>query len=519
MSSKSKRLFTDRNLTYLYWGSGLILMFFMFFLLPIDDDWFFLRYSQNPSQWGIPAYHWLGNCILLMRGYWRPMEDLLLTYEFRYAPWLFPYLQHFIIVLLVYGSGWSVRCLGIKTGVSNRCMLIIVTIGVVAATNFGAITSIDSMTQVSAAFWGLLSARVFISKLRIRYFIWIVCCILSCLSKETGFILIFTGPLIAIIIDNSNIRVYKIKKYIIGLITAILLTFGYLGAYFGMKLYIQSNEIPETNENIIIESYENDYKIDEQEWFSSEKSHQLTPITLIKNIGILYCLGLYPVAVNGIYYNNFIIVIITILIGWGGIILLYRMIRRAPIVQKRKALMFALLGIFVSLPSLITRAGEISPFNSNMFFIIAIGQIANQYKFRSFDYFLALLFIICTLTTDVYKYSLAYRGGRIGHEMAENIVRETPPNAKKIIWIGVDESKRDKSGAAYTMSPYRAFDSGSAAIALMNYPDDINLTRYYIQDKGNTSERIDSISQKLLTRFDCIWITSGKKTKVIVNSP
>lgn len=279
------------------------------FLQPIYDDWFFLRYFASATDWGINEYSWLNDNILLKRDYWRPIEDIIMFAEARYAPWLFPYLQHFLIVSLAFGSGWSARCLGVKAGVSPKLMTIIAGVGMLAATNMGSLTSVDSLTQVSAAFWGLLSLRIIISKQKGRFILWILAVALACLSKESGFVFALGGSLYLWSVNKTTLfSQLKSPSFLLYFLVGIALTVTYLSLYYCMSLGHPVTSVP--SDHILTEggTYLN-IELD-QAWDKSEQSHLLTPITFVKNLAILYGLGLYPIAVSGIYYSNYLILIL-----------------------------------------------------------------------------------------------------------------------------------------------------------------------------------------------------------------
>lgn len=497
----------------LYCIEGLVVMSVVMFLMPTDDDWFYLRYFNDPNDWGISSYAWLGNNHWLIRDYWRPIEDFILHNQAHYAPWSFPWLQHVLIVALAFGAGWSAICLGVKAGASPRRMTIITMIGMLAATNLGALTSIDSFTQVSAAFWGLLSIRIFCSSLRLRKLLWLASIVLACMSKESGFIFAICGPVYKWMTSGDTILTRKaVARALPGISVAVLLMIAYLAFYFIMKQ--QNVETHINSDHIIVENTLAAVGDTPQQWLESTKSHTLTPITIVKNIAILYTLGLYPIAVQGLYYANYTIVAISLLLGWGGCVLLWFIWRKAGRRRRNMFLKLVVLGVIVSLPAFITRAGEISPFNSNMLFLAAVGVLATGYKMRRVDWVLAVSFLSATLLTDSYKYSLAYRGGVCGENMGEEAARLTPPDARRILWLGVDESSYDKAGAAFTKSPYRAFGQGSAALRAMGYPENIELTKYYVLDTPDAAMRIDSIAKTKAADYDCIWITSDDRVKV-----
>lgn len=182
------------------------------------------------------------------------------------------------------------------------------------------------------------------------------------------------------------------------------------------------------------------------------------------------------------------------------------------------AVKLVMVGLYVSLPSLLTRAGEISPFISNMVFVIAVGVLISQMRVSAGDFALASLFLAATLMNDCYKYSIALRGGIKGVEMGKEVVAGTPVGARRVLWIGVDEYRRDKAGASFNMSPYRAFGQGSAALRELGYPSDFELFRYKLSDREGAEAKADSIANVMAKDFDCVWLTKGSQVKVITPS-
>jgi hypothetical protein len=495
---------------------GIITLTLTLFLLPIDDDWFFLKYFPGSNAWGIEQYKWLNNNILLIRDYWRPIEDYIMTFETSH-PQLFPGLQHTLIVTMVFTCGWLATRLAVKVGADNHRSIIVMTIGILMATNLGAITSIDSLTQVSAALWGLLSINLLASKLKMRHVLWALCGALACVSKESGCVFFVCGPLYLHILERHNsgetpFQLKSSKSTIFCLCTAIALTAVYLCAY--LTMHHINGDGSTMSSTILSAPVELDSTV-ASEFTRSQQSHALTPETLLKNLAILYGLGAYPVAVSGFYYGNLAIIIITLLLGWSGPVLLIRMWKAAGKSTLHTALALLALAFIISFPSLVTRAGEISPFNSNMLILAAVCVLAGGYKFKSHDKCLLLLFILATLTTDGYKYSLAYRGGVVGNRMAKEIVRLSPEKPEKVLWIGVDESVHDRAGAAYTKSPYRAFSQGFAAIKEYNYEYPKKLYKYYVSESPDADAKVDSIAASLAPQYDCVWITRGDSVRVI----
>lgn len=488
-------------------------------ILPSSDDWFFLKYFDNARDLGQDPYRWLNDCLLLYRKYWRPIEDVIFNFEKRW-PWLFPYLQHSLVVTGAFASGWLAAKVAVKMGASRRASMAVVCAGILAATNMGAIFSIDSLTQVLASTFGLLSIIAYLSDSRHGKLWWVVSGLLACVSKETGFIFLPAGPCLKTINDlrYSIIRTSSVQNALrgnlSGFMVALVLCLVYLGFYAAMsEIYKLQYPIEEPS---IVEYVGNpNFEIENTDFVHSQKSHTLTPQTLIKNIAILYVLGIAPVNVSGLYYNAIAPLLLSLMLCWALPVLLVRFWKKAGSNRRKTVSMVALTGVMVSVPSLVTRAGEISPFTSNMIFLIAIAILATGYKLVLSDKILLAIFLAGTLITDSYKYSLALEGGISGAKMAQEAVRLSPANPEKVLWVGVDEDHLENAGAAFCRSPYRAFNQGDAAIRSYGYIYPKKLKKIIVADGERADEIVDSIARANAAAYDCVWVTRGTNVKVI----
>lgn len=493
-------------------------------LLPCADDWFIIGYMDRHEAWSITTYRWLNDNPLLIRGYWRPIEDVLYFWEGR-NPWVFPWIQHLLVVTCAFATGWTAYLIGKKIGVPPRRMLITTCIAMPVATNMGALMSIDSLTQVMSAFWGLLSVYFYLSDKRYRYVMWILCGCMACMSKESGFIFFTVGPLLALAMDYSgcNFKLNRPKAgkllshrdfqyLLIGGIMCLL----YLGIYFTMKnAWLDAGLDQPVQELIEHIGPTEDTDDGATEFLRTGHSHKLTPVTFVKNIAILYGLAIYPANVSSLYYGEYGWCLFSILLGWTGLALIVRMFRKAPSSIRRKAIAIACVAVVVSLPAMITRAGEISPFNSNMLFMIAVAMLASGYEFKRIDKAFIIVFIAITLVTDAYKYSLAYEGGRHGRDMAREVVALSPKNPGKVLWVGVDEEYADKAGLAFSRSAFRSFWRGAAAIAEYDYMYPRQLDQVIVTDVMGADQIVDSIANARLKDYDCVWITRGTDVRVL----
>lgn len=492
-------------------------------LLPIDDDWFFLKYFDSAENWSVLSYTWLNDCVLLPRDYWRPWEDLFLLAETK-VPYLYPFVNHFLVVSFLWGSGIFAYRLAIRLNIGKKLALSVIMIGLFAANNMGAMWSIDSLTMVMAVFFGLLSIFFFVSDIGGKYWLWLLCGIISCLSKESGFVYFIIAPLFSLLIEwNKNegdikntSRAYWAKKIGYGLIPAFL----YIGVYFSLKNIDAFANPDSLNKAKVSKDYSLDKVRKEQDlstkelFTSSQSSHKLTPVTFVKNLYILYGAAIYPIDTMTVYYTNIGLLIFTVVIGFSGVILFVRLVLHRKRREWPILFLFGTIILVASAPSLITRAGEISPFASNFFLIIMVAFLLKDFIAKRVDYILLVFLLACTLITDIHKYYTAYLGGITGKWMAEEVVVKTVGLPDKVLWIGPEESRFDKAGAAFTKSPYRAFGNGNAVIAEYGYeyPKILDKVRLAPDCDQNM---IDSVISSIGKKYDCVWITRGTDVKVL----
>lgn len=473
-------------------------------LRPVMDDWFFLNYfTDSQERWSANGYRWLFDSRLLMRDFWRPLEDLILTAE-THAPSLFPALNHMLAVGFAFGAGVFTYLTGCTLGIDRRRMGLTVCIGMLMANNMGTLLSIDSITQAMAVMFGMMSVWAFITR---RMGWWFVACVLACLSKETGVVFTICGPLLRALMTKyeGNLRYVKMIRA-----TAIggWLAVAFLAVYCLQKVLYISN-IEQLGVEDLAWAVDGvpfgavTRRIPMTAW---SESYVLTPIIFVKNVFILFVSGIWPVDTSAIAYREIPAAVATGLFGLGGVIICVRLWIKSDKEARTLALKLIIVMLISSLPSLITRAGEISAFASNQFLVLALSALVSRYEFNRFDNFLIACSLIATLSTDAHKYKLAYEAGERGHSMAQEVLARTPDGAKRILWIGEDTGGLDPGGAIFTKSPFKSFYCGSAAIHELGYDTDVRIDRMLIAPDYYSQELVNRLAGEYGGQYDCVWL-------------
>ena len=482
------------------------------FIEPTGDDWLFLRFFDNHSDWDVEGHTWLYNQMLLERDYWRPIEDILLKTE-TYIPVVYPYLNHFITVTSYYIIAYLLYLLMGRIKVANKIAFISSIIFLILATNMGSLLSVDGFTMVWAVLFGMIYVQVYISQHRFRKLILVLAGIFCCLSKETGFVFLIIAPVYKWLIytlgnDISSIKELPWKNIIKDLLLSAIPVLIYLSLW-----YVQYEALNETlNETFVAQNaIENNHLKD---IIQGTGGYSLTPVLFMKNVLILYGLAIVPIDTSAIYYGNWILLVVSGILSISGLYLSIIALKKIQSNLLPSFIMICLIFI-ASLPSLITRAGEMSSLPSNIFIVLFFSFIFNKMNIDRKLKNAIFIFVLATLLTDVHKYYLGVTGGRIGKEMAETIKElsgETPDN---VLWIGTTSGK-DKAGVAFNKDPYKAFDCGNAVIREYNYKYPRKLKKIRLGYK-DFEEKKDSIISMERDKYDCIWITKDHEIQVLNN--
>lgn len=390
-----------------------------------------------------------------------------------------------------------------------------------ATTSMGSLLSIDSVHNVGAVFFGMLSMMYY---LKDKYLLWFIWGIIAAFSKENGFVWFVAGPIVQELIRQRNAygnfsfsrMESSFLKKILGSVLPVIL---FLAVYFAMRPHVMEqigmldNDMSKATTSFSSELF------DMQAVGGGEnKWYKLTPAMIFKNIGILYFLGILPIDTTAVYYRNYIPLILTTLLSliWA----LYLLRPFACYIKRnwQEAVLMVLLIIWLSLPSMITRAGEISPLSDMTFITIFMGFILDKSHKNNALFLTAFsCFIASTLITDIHKYYMSFKSGHIPMVMADEIIKQMPHIPESVYLIKIDNYSGKKTGA-FIYNIGDGFKNGESVRHKYNYEYPKHTTVLLIPetDVASIYAKVDSVVDccKRQLSYDYIWFVYNENVKV-----
>lgn len=480
-------------------------------------------YFDNPEKWGFSTYKYVMDCILLPGDYWRPIWSIFNRLEAVYCPMSMPYANHIFISLGMVGIAYELHLLCLKLQVKKIVAITISMLLILATTSMGALLSVDSLQNVCATFFGLMSVQAYVNnKGWKRYMLWFASGWLAAMGKETGFVWFLAGPIMDEILqqkDNGltfNFSNVRYKQFLTKILIALLPMVLYLGLYVSFKPSLMDSVGMTSDEQTTTAQVE---KKDSKSMFTTmtemeeHNSYKLSPSTLVKNIAILYMFGIVPIDTSAIYFKEYALLGITGILSLIWLLCLFRPIKQCSIKHGQEICGLLLLAFWISGPSLVTRAGEISPIVHMSIIAVAFAVVFNEVKWTKMMIIGVFCFLTATVITDIHKYSIAYRAGDITRKIAKETVNATKGKPEKVLMVQVDDFMTKKSGA-FMINPADGIRKGSAMIREYNYKYPHELKYILIPNDETINEKVDSLVNVAKGHYDCVWFLHDTKSKV-----
>lgn len=450
-----------------------VILYALLLILPTFDDW---SYTTTP-YFGNP---FATDRILPQNGYWRPFDALLgsvLGLNYR----LFPALNHCLILLGHVMSTILVYVL------SNRNKL--------AAAFFflspgmlGCVLDIDSVNQTYATFWGLLSLYCYMRGMKWQ---WIACVLTATFCKENGIMYAVIPPVICFARERS-IKAYK--PYIADLfrIAPVILTYGIA--------------------RILLTSSGNGIK---------SVYLSLTIADHLKDLVQFLCFTWLPIDYEAVVYRPtrcLPLAAITLISSLPFLFLLARQLwteRRSKILISLVACLF-----LAAAPHLLTLFSVMHTYSGLAFAALIIG-----FAYKAHDkkhQIAAMLFMMTALVTDIHHWYAAYQSGVKGKEMAEEVLRQTPPGAQDVYVISVYDNEERYS--IFNVTTTDAFGWGLSAQFYSGYTCAKNITNedvVFTADEKSKDATIRKTIEKVRreNKYDAIWLVhDGHATNITATS-
>lgn len=488
---------SQRVRVILYSVISVLLLTASIYVLPNNDDWFiFRKFGKTFSE------NW-PEIFNSYQSYWRPVENLF-SFIVVAFPLSFPYLNHVVVIVFHLLSALVLSKLS-GVFIKNNNLKDLITIAfILNPMSMASVFSIDATAQVLATFSGLAATLIFFKyKGFFRYFIWILLTLLATFSKETGIVWFVATPLLYFLnqlVNNPGGKISLNRELIFNLIMGAFVVLCYFIARY--SFYPESFVIAQTN---------------------SPDSYVLTPDVFVKNILILFFAPIFSIDTTAIIYDkNILLSLITILLNLPWIYVLFRLIRNY-LQNKTHFLVLGLMLIIVvvaSSPSLLTRAGELSPHPVIPLLTLFLGIILAEFKEKlRFSKITLVLFFISLMIVDIHKYILIYQAGKVGNDIAIELKEKTKVNPENVLLLIVDNYSELKHGAFHPVAG-RSFHEGDAAFWLYKYkyPKHKKVVMIKPQNNIDINKQVEDSVKFHNKGFDCVWIVNNMEVQVINNN-
>lgn len=497
----------------------MFLMFISLFLKPHSDDYEFLYYFKN-NAWDANGYTWVNDCILLPRNYWRPIEDILFTFEAHY-PFLYPYFHHMLIVTLCVIAGYLVFKLGgvlhLKKSVKYSISLFLM----FATTSMGTTLDIGGFIQVLATVCGLASILIWIRGTKCGYVIWFILCAIACFCKETGFVWFPIAPLFAAFlkVKNLNLNIFQKDAFFSVLKTCSVACIG-IFVYLLLYISVSPRNIGKVATGSEKNTTENVITGDESKTlFSTDvntHSYKFTPAAFAKNVFVCWGAAIFPIDTTAIYQKNYTLLGITVLLSiYPFILIMLAMLHYIKKHSFSEWFLLLMMLVCVSSVSLVLRAGEISPYPNLAIMALILGIFFNDYQWKRKRIIALVMFILSTIIVDAHKYYMCYWAAEDASQIGKKIKSETK-DASNVLLIQYGDWELKKDGAFVRNLIYDFFEGG-AAVAEYNYkaPNRMKVIKYGGMDVDSLKLKADSTALANKQMYSAIWIVSENEITVI----
>ena len=437
-------------------------------LQPTFDDW---------TYYTIPQTEPLTLQSLLPDGnYWRPFDVLfghLLGLNHRFFPFLnhlFILLGHILNTLLIYKILQWFR-------VSTLSRNLSVVFFYLSSGTLGTILNIDSLNQVYSLLWGLLALYSYISLSGYRkLLLWLVCALLSVFAKESGYVWFLFPPFIVWGIGKERFN-YVIRH----LFCACLVFVFYLVSRFMLtdSFYLENNVYME-----------------------------FTLTRLLRNLALLLGMIFYPIDYASLIHPQHRHLAVVVITGALPLPFLWLLLRSYG---WQKPLIVLLLSFFIgAFVNLITVFSVMHCYAVLPFVALMIALLCERFKNKKVLIVSALLYLLTTSFTLLHHAYASFLSGKVGEQMAKNIVSQYDRPVNKVMLIHLDKGETKYS--SFWVIPFEAFGWGYSALQQTGY----QWPKTIINEEITNRKQLKSLLLKAeKANCDGVWYAEGDQVKRI----
>lgn len=439
-------------------------------LLPTFDDWTYLTRPEGVELW---------QDFLPTGSYWRPFDalfGLLLSLDYR----LFPTVNHLVVLVGHVGCTFLVYYICRLLGLTLRACNIATLFFYLSPGMLGTVLGIDSLNQTYANFWGLMALHVYLLTRKVVLPLLLI--LIATFCKENGLAWVIVPPLVAWamnIVSGQKV----IRDIVYGLCLAVL--------YFVARILL-SSYYAEVNE----------------EYFSAtivDRIKDIATFVGLSWIGVDYVSAIHPPSRN--------IAIVEASLALSLPFVVYIWLKNIQLFRNKTIWVLLACWVILSSPHLLTLFAAMHGYASLGVAAIIVGLLCS--KLADKQTLLSLLFasyIIDVLFVDWHHWQKSYESGLTGKRMAEQVMRQTHTNPRRVFLTIVQDDYPKYS--SFCVIPSDAFGWGLSVrhYSGYKYPEYVNDTTISVEQKP-TIPLLVKLAKK--ENYDAFWTVEKNRVKVI----
>ncbi len=464
-----------------YWSIIVILLFIPLLLyvtisiLPTHDDWASLTKPDfNPF--------FIKERFLFYGYHWRPFDSILGYIVGRNPQFLFPTLNHILVVfghlactILIYKI---IHVLGFDRLTCNIATIFFFIIPSTMAT----VLAVDSQNQVYSLMWGIIAFLYYV-KFNKNKILWVIFIFIATLSKENGLIWALICPILAYGFDFINLQILK-RDLMLSI--GIVIVYALAIILLPKDITIHPEYIPDSMKivkNTIKFIFTTFITID-YIYLLHEPSRNLFLAGLSFLLTIPFMYFVYIKNIKKFAEKKIICTIICLFIAVGPHLLtVYSMMH--------------------------TYAGLV------MLTIIVAYAIQNYRQHIKYITISFVLFLISAITIDAHLINESIKSGLVGKMMAKDAIKKTNKPIDNVYVIIIEDDYPKLS--SFCVIPNEAFGWGLASQYETNYQWPKIIKDTTIERSKDAIKKAHELGLETLKKqsYDCIWIVNHKNIEVI----
>ena len=427
----------------LFWASFAVMLAAVMPIMPTFDAW---------TTTSAPRPFPLSPAELLPQGeYWRPW-DVLYAHLIGTYPCLFPYLNHLFICVVHVVNCFLTYAIARRLGFKNRVAWIAFGYVYICPAMLGVVLDVDSIHQVAAMGWGLLSLYAYLKweERKVSVLLWLTCVITGTFAKESCFAFMLITPFVAWGLGKVDAR-----RFWRDMAWAVVVGLAYLIARFTL------------NKDAIASEY-----------------LSVSGAQLVKNFGIFILFHL-PVFLSMVFD-------------------LKRIRERAVVVLSCSVL-------FASILHLVSVYAVMHTYVSLPFAAVVFAVIVSEMRWRKV---VCVIGVLASLVIDVYLTKKTYDSGELGRRLALQAITNTPQPVDSVFTISVADGSRGFS--TFIVRDYNAFAWGLFSQYLNDFKWPKTLRDSTVCDYPTADVLADIVDRGRMEGYKVFWVVRDDSVEVVV---